>query len=53
MVPTPEQADVIMDLRMPRWLAARGAKLRLLINSNNQPRRLKVAIPAEPKVACV
>ena len=46
MVPTPDQADVIMDLRVPRWLAARGAKLSLLIRSNDQPRRLKVAIPS-------
>lgn len=46
MVPTPDQADVIMDLRAPRWLAPRGAKLSLLIRSNDQPRRLKVAIPS-------
>lgn len=49
MVPTPHQPDLIMDLRLPRWLAARGAKINLLIRSDNQRRRLKLAIPAGVK----
>ena len=49
MVPTPDRPDLVMDLRLPRWLAARGAKVNFLIRSNNQQRRLKIAIPAGVK----
>lgn len=49
MVPTPGQPDLIMDLRLPRWLAARGAKVNFLIKGNNQQRRVKIAIPAGVK----
>jgi DnaJ-class molecular chaperone len=46
MVPTPDRPDLIMDLRLPRWLAARGAKVNFLIRNNDQQRRVRIAIPA-------
>jgi curved DNA-binding protein CbpA len=46
MVPTPHQPDLIMDLRLPRWLAARGAKINLLMKGAQERRRLKLVIPA-------
>jgi curved DNA-binding protein CbpA len=49
MVPTPNRPDLIMDLRMPRWLAARGTRVNLVIKSKNLRRRLKFAIPAGVK----
>jgi DnaJ-class molecular chaperone len=49
MVPTPGRPDLIMDLKLPRWLAARGAKVNFLIRSNNQQRRVRIAIPAGVK----
>jgi DnaJ-class molecular chaperone len=49
MVPTPDQPDLIMDLKLPRWLAARGARINFLIKSNDQQRRVKIAIPAGVK----
>ena len=45
MVPTPNQPDLIMNLRLPRWLAIHGARFNFLIKSNNQRRRLRLAIP--------
>ena len=45
MVPTPNQPDLIMDLRLPRRLAARGAKVHFLLKSKNQQRRLNLTIP--------
>jgi DnaJ-class molecular chaperone len=45
IVPSPDQADLIMELRLPRWLAARGTKLNFLMKNNGQQRRLKVTIP--------
>ena len=45
MVPTPGQPDLIMDLRLPRWLASRGAKINFILKSHNLRRRLKLAIP--------
>jgi DnaJ-class molecular chaperone len=49
MVPNPGRPDLIMDLKLPRWLAARGAKINFLIKSNNQQRRVRIAIPAGVK----
>jgi curved DNA-binding protein CbpA len=49
MVPTPGRPDLVMDLKMPRRLAARGAKINFLIKSNNQQRRVRIAIPAGVK----
>jgi len=49
MVPTPGRPDLIMDLKLPRWLAARGAKINFLIKSNHQQRRVRIAIPAGVK----
>ncbi len=49
MVPTPGLPDLVMDLKLPRWLAARGAKINFLIKSNNQQRRVRIAIPAGVK----
>ena len=46
MVPTPGQPDLIMDLRVPRWLASRGAKINFIIRNENLRRRLKLTIPA-------
>ncbi len=46
MVPTPDRPDLVMDLKLPRWLAARGAKVNFLIKSHNQQRRVRIAIPA-------
>lgn len=45
LIPTPHQTDLVMDLYLPRWLAARGARLSFLVNSKDQRRRLRVAIP--------
>lgn len=45
LIPTPHQADLVLDLYLPRWLAARGAKLNFLVKSKDQRRRLRVAIP--------
>jgi DnaJ-class molecular chaperone len=49
MLPNPGRPDLIMDLKLPRWLAARGAKINLLIKSDNQQRRVRIAIPAGVK----
>jgi DnaJ-class molecular chaperone len=49
MVPNPGRPDLIMDLKLPRWQAARGAKINLLIKSDNQQRRVRIAIPAGVK----
>jgi molecular chaperone DnaJ len=49
MVPTPNRPDLIMELRLPRWLAARGTRVNFVIKSKNQRRRLKFAIPAGVK----
>jgi DnaJ-class molecular chaperone len=49
MVPTPGRPDLVMDLKLPRWLAARGAKINFLIKSSNQQRRVRIAIPAGVK----
>jgi DnaJ-class molecular chaperone len=49
MVPTPGQPDLIMDLRLPRWLAAQGARVNFLIRSNGQQQRVTIAIPAGVK----
>ena len=45
IVPTPGQPHLVMDLRLPRWLAARGAKVQFLLRSKNQRRRLRLTIP--------
>lgn len=45
LVPTPNQTDLIMDLRLPRWLAARGAKVQFLLRSQHHRRRLRLTIP--------
>ncbi len=49
MVPTPNRPDLIMELRLPRWLAARGTRVNFVIKSKNLRRRLKFAIPAGVK----
>ncbi len=45
VVPTPHRPDLIMDLRLPRWLAARGTRINFIMKSHNQRRRLKLTIP--------
>ena len=45
MVPTPHRPDLVMDLRLPRWLAARGTRINFIMKSHNQRRRLKLTIP--------
>ncbi len=45
MFPALDRPDVIMDLRLPRRLAARGAKVNFLISSDHQRRRLRLSIP--------
>jgi len=45
LIPTPNQPDLIMDLRLPRWLAARGAKVNFLLRSKDHRRRLRLTIP--------
>lgn len=49
MIPTPNQPDLIMELRLPRWLAARGTRVNFIIKSQNLRRRLKFSIPAGVK----
>jgi DnaJ-class molecular chaperone len=49
MVPTPNQPDLIMELRLPRWLAARGTRVNFIIKSKNLRRRMKLRIPAGVK----
>ncbi len=49
MVPTPNQPDLVMDLKLPRWMAARGAKIDFLIKNHSQQRRIRIAIPAGVK----
>ncbi|MGQ9688626.1 MAG: hypothetical protein ACUVXF_07565 [Desulfobaccales bacterium] len=46
MVPTPNQPDLIMELRLPRWLASRGTRLNFIIKGKHLRRRLKLSIPA-------
>jgi|UniRef100_A0A7C3YZN3 DnaJ-class molecular chaperone len=41
----PDQPDLVMELRLPRWLAAQGAKVNFVIKDHFQRRRLKLAIP--------
>jgi len=45
VVPTPHHPDLIMDLRMPKWLAVRGTRINFILTSQDQRRRLKLAIP--------
>ena len=45
VVPTPHRPDLVMDLRLPRWLAARGTRINFIMKSHNQRRRLKLTIP--------
>jgi DnaJ-class molecular chaperone len=45
MVPTPGRPDLVMILRLPKWLAAQGTKVNLVIKSTGGRRRLKIAIP--------
>ncbi len=45
VVPTPHRPDLVMDLKLPRWLAARGTRLNFIMKSHNQRRRLKLTIP--------
>jgi curved DNA-binding protein CbpA len=45
MVSTPNQPDLIMDLRLPRRLAAQGVKVHFLLRSKDTQRRLNLAIP--------
>lgn len=45
MVSTANQPDLIMELRLPRWLAAQGGKVNFLVKNHHQQRRLKLAIP--------
>jgi DnaJ-class molecular chaperone len=45
MFPALDRPDVIMNLRLSRRLAARGAKVNFLISSNHQRRRLRLSIP--------
>ena len=49
MVPTPKSPDLVVDLKLPKWLAARGAKINFLVKSKNQQRRVRIAIPAGVK----
>jgi DnaJ-class molecular chaperone len=49
MVPVPNQPDMILNLRLPKWVAAYGAKFNFIIKSNHRRRRLKIAIPAGVK----
>jgi len=45
LVPTPGQPHLIMDLRLPRWLALRGGRVNFLLKSKDQQRRLRLTIP--------
>jgi len=45
IIPTPGQPHLVMDLRLPRWLAARGGRVNFLLWSKNQRRRLRLTIP--------
>jgi len=47
LIPTPNQSDLIMDLRLPRWLAARGARVSFLLKSKDHQRRLRLTIPPQ------
>jgi curved DNA-binding protein CbpA len=46
MVPVPHRPDLVMDLVVPGWLAARGARLNFILRSHGQRQRLRVTIPA-------
>ena len=46
MVPTPNQPHLVLNLRLPRWVAAYGTRFNFVIKSNHRRRRLKVVIPA-------
>jgi len=46
MVPTPNQPHLVMNLRLPRWVAAYGTRFNFVIKSNHKRRRLKLVIPA-------
>jgi len=49
LIPSANQADLVMDLHVPRWLAARGAKLKFLLKIRDQRRRLRLTLPAGVK----
>lgn len=46
LVPTPGLPDLVLDLHLPRWLAARGTRVRFLLKSREHRRRLRLTIPA-------
>jgi curved DNA-binding protein CbpA len=45
MVPTPNQPHLVLNLRLPRWMAAYGTRLNFAIKSQQRRRRLKIVIP--------
>jgi len=49
LMPVPNQPDLILNLRLPNWVAAYGAKFNFIVKSNHQRRRLKITIPAGVK----
>jgi DnaJ-class molecular chaperone len=49
LLPVPNQPDLILNLRLPRWVAAYGTKFNFILKSNKRRRRLKITIPAGVK----
>lgn len=49
LVQVPNQPDLILNLRLPSWVAAYGAKFNFIVKSNHRRRRLKITIPAGVK----
>jgi len=49
LVPIPNQPDLILNLRLPRWVAAYGGKFSFIVKSHHQRRRLKIVVPAGVK----
>jgi hypothetical protein len=45
LIPAPNQPDLTLNLRLPRWVAAYGGRFNFIIKSNHQRRRLKIVIP--------
>lgn len=45
LISLPHQNDLVMDLYLPRWLAARGARLKFLLKVKDQRRRLQLTLP--------
>lgn len=49
LLPVPDKPDLVLNLRLPRWVAAYGAKFNFIVKSNHRRRRLKISIPAGVK----